>query len=79
MASTLKAAISGQSQDMYFRTIADPYVTSQKDRWPPGSTFDDLIHPQAGNELVSPFPVSWLVPRLLGRLRATENMECIPD
>lgn len=46
---------------LYFQAPADPEVTSQEDRRPLGSSFDDLIHRSAGNELVSPSssPGSW--------------------
>lgn len=64
---------------LYFQAAVDPEVTSQEDGWPPSSSFDDLIHRSAGNELVSLSSVSWLSPGFLGGLRATGNMECIPD
>lgn len=44
-----------------------------------GSSCDDLIHRSSGDELVSPSSVSWLIPGFLDGLRATGNMECIPD
>lgn len=63
----------------YFQAMSDSEVTTQEDGWPLGSSFDDLIHRLAGNELVSLSFVSCLIPEFLGGLRATGNMECIPD
>ncbi|CAB1426316.1 unnamed protein product [Pleuronectes platessa] len=60
-------------------TATDTEVTSQESGRPPGSSCDVLIRCSAGNELVSQSSVSWLVSGFRGRLKATGNMEYIPD